>query len=62
MEDAEEDACDGSSIDDEEEDCIVNENDVWNLMVPDKEISGISLEDKMGKQFIREAGNSPSYK
>ncbi len=68
MEDAEEDAGDGPSIGDEEEAYSaedINEHDMWNLMnsaAPGKETSGISLEDKMGEQFMREAGNSLSYK
>lgn len=64
MEDTEEDAHDGSSMDDEEECYSADENDMWNLTdsaAPREEISGISLEDKLGEHFMREAGNSPSY-
>ena len=59
MEDAEEDAHDGPSIDDEEEGYSADETDMWNLMAPNE---GISLEDKMGEHFMRELGNSLSYR
>ena len=68
MEDTEEDARDGPSRDDEEEHYSAedtDEDDMWNLMdsaAPCEEIPGISLEDKMGEHFMREAGNSLPYK
>ena len=68
MEDTEEDAHDGPSRDDEEEHYSAedtDEDDMWNLMdsaAPREEIPGISLEDKMGEHFMREAGNLPPYK
>ncbi|KAF8678541.1 hypothetical protein AX14_004691 [Amanita brunnescens Koide BX004] len=60
MEDTEEDAHDGSSMDDEEECYSADENDMWNLTdsaAPREEISGISLEDKLGEHCMREAGS-----